>query len=160
MAIQAGDRLPQGTFQTMTRDGVASLTRDEVFGGKKVVLFAVPGAFTPTCSETHLPGFLSLADEIKAKGVDTLACLAVNDVHVLEAWSRQAGAAGHILMLADGSGDYVRELGLELDLSRFGMGWRSRRFAAVVQDGVVTALNVEDGPGVDGSGAETILGLL
>lgn len=157
MTIRAGDRLPPGEFQTMTRDGVENLTTEEVFGDKKVVLFAVPGAFTPTCSDTHLPGFLAHVDEIKSRGVDTVACLAVNDVFVLEAWSRQAGAAGHLLMLADGSGDYVRELGLELDLSAFGMGRRSARFSALVDDGVVELLNVEEGPGVTVSSAEEIL---
>lgn len=160
MTIEAGERLPAGELQTPVRDGVETLTIDQIFGGKKVVLFAVPGAFTPTCSDTHLPGFLAKADEIKARGVDTIACLAVNDVFVLEAWSRQAGAAGHILMLADGNGDYVRALGLELDLSSFGMGTRSRRFAAVVDDGVVETLHVELGPGVETSSAEAILARL
>ena len=160
MTIEVGERLPAGSFQTMSREGVVPMTTEEVFAGKKVVLFGVPGAFTPTCSDTHLPGFLARVEDFAARGVDTLACLAVNDVFVLEAWARQAGAAAHILMLADGNGEYARALGLELDLSGFGMGRRSSRFAAVVDDGVVRVLNVEEGPGVDGSGAEAILAAL
>jgi len=157
MAIEVSERIPAGSLQTMTRDGVETLSSDDIFAGKRVVLFAVPGAFTPSCSDVHLPGFLARAEEFAAHGVDTLACLAVNDVYVMEAWRQQSGAAHHILMLADGNGDYVRALGLELDASRWGMGLRSRRFAAVIDDGLVRVLGIENGPVIDASGAESIL---
>jgi peroxiredoxin len=160
MAIEVGERMPKGRFDTVTTEGVRSVTTDEIFAGRRVVLFAVPGAFAPTCSDTHLPGFLARADDIKARGIDTIACLAVNDVFVMEAWRKATGVGTHLLMLADGSGEYTRALGLVLDGSSFGMGMRSKRFAAVVDDGVVQVLNVESGPGVDLSSAETILAAL
>jgi len=140
----------------MGEEGPEGITTDSIFGGKKVVLFAVPGAFTPGCSMTHLPGYVVNADRILAAGVDTIACLSVNDAFVMDAWGK-AQNAEHILMLADGNGDFTRELGLELDGRGFGLGLRSQRYAMVVEDGVVTTLNVEPGGGVDVSAAETIL---
>jgi peroxiredoxin len=156
MTISAGDRIPSATLQTMGEDGPAPITTDEIFAGKKVVLFAVPGAFTPGCSMTHLPGYVVNADKLKAAGVDTIACLSVNDAFVMDAWGK-AQNAEHILMLADGNGDFTRTLGLELDGTGFGMGLRSQRYAMIVDDGTVSVLNVEAGPGVDVSSAETIL---
>jgi peroxiredoxin len=153
MSIKIGDTIPDGTFTRMTDGGPAPITTREIFAGKKVVVFAVPGAFTPTCSKQHLPGYVDEYERFKARGVDTIACLAVNDVFVLDAWAKAQGASDRILMLADGNGAYTRALGLELDLSGFGMGWRSRRFSMVVVDGVVKQLNVEGGPGVGVSGA-------
>jgi peroxiredoxin len=155
--IKIGDRLPKAEFQTVTADGTQKYSTDTVFAGRKVVLFAVPGAFTPTCSMNHLPGFLQNADAIKAKGVDTIACTAVNDVYVMNAWSRTAGADGKVLMLADGNGDFARAIGLEFDLTANGLGKRSKRYSMIVEDGVVKALNVEDKPGVNVSGADTVL---
>jgi peroxiredoxin len=145
MTIKVGDRLPEAKFTVMGPDGPKPMTTGEVFGGKKVVLFAVPGAFTPTCSEAHLPGFVGNADEILAKGVATIACTAVNDVFVLGAWSKARGAE-KILMLADGSADFAKAIGLEIDLAGFGLGMRSKRYAMIVDDGVVTYLAVEDSP--------------
>src|ERR1700746_1696552 len=138
MAIKAGDRMPSGTLKTMTKDGPKDITTDELFKGKKVVLFSVPGAFTPTCDAKHLPGFVQLADQIAAKGVDTIACMAVNDVFVMNAWGKASGVGDKILMLADGNGDYARALGLELDAKGFGMGVRGQRFAIIVKDGTAT----------------------
>ena len=158
--IKIGDRLPQAEFLTVTADGTQKYSTDTVFAGRKVVLFAVPGAFTPTCSMNHLPGFIQNVDAIKAKGVDTVACTAVNDVHVMNAWSRSAGADGKVLMLADGNGDFARAIGLEFDLTPNGMGKRSKRYSMIVEDGVVKALNIEDKPGVNVSGADTILSQL
>ena len=142
MTIQAGDHIPQATLSVMTDTGPTPVTTDELFGGKKVVLFAVPGAFTPTCSAKHLPGFVEQAEAILAKGVDTIACMAVNDVFVMNAWGNSAGAQ-RIRMLADGNGDFTRALGLELDATAFGMGQRSQRFALIAEDGRVTGLFVE-----------------
>jgi peroxiredoxin len=142
MTIKVGDQIPQATLSVMTDTGPAPVTTDELFRGKKVVLFAVPGAFTPTCSAKHLPGFVEQADAILARGVDTIACMAVNDVFVMHAWGKGAGAQ-HIRMLADGNGDFTRALGLELDATSFGMGHRSQRFALVAEDGRVTHLFVE-----------------
>jgi len=156
MTITAGDRIPAATLQTMGENGPAPITTDEIFAGKKVVLFAVPGAFTPGCSMTHLPGYVVNADKLKAAGVDTIACLSVNDAFVMDAWGK-AQNAEEILMLADGNGDFTTTLGLELDGTSFGMGLRSQRYAMVVDDGVVSVLNVESGPGVDVSAAEIIL---
>jgi glutaredoxin/glutathione-dependent peroxiredoxin len=158
--IKIGERLPKAEFLTVTADGTQKYATDTVFAGRKVVLFAVPGAFTPTCSMNHLPGFLQNADAIKAKGVDTIACTAVNDVHVMNAWGRNAGADGKVLMLADGNGDFARAVGLEVDLTPHGMGKRSKRYSMIVEDGVVKALNVEDKPGVNVSGADTVLAQL
>src|SRR5246500_2478399 len=135
MAIKAGDRMPSGTLKTMTKEGPKDITTEDLFRGKKVVLFSVPGAFTPTCDAKHLPGFVQLADQIRAKGVDTIACMAVNDVFVMNAWGKSSGVGDKILMLADGNGDYARALGLELDGTKFGMGKRGQRFAIIVKDG-------------------------
>jgi peroxiredoxin len=140
----------------MGQEGPADITTDEIFSGKKVVLFAVPGAFTPGCSLTHLPGFVVNADKIKAKGVDTIACMAVNDAFVMDAWGK-AQNADELLMLADGNGDFTEALGLGLDARGFGLGQRSQRFSMIVDDGVVARLNVESGAGVDVSSAEKIL---
>jgi len=156
MTIKIGDTLPAGEFKTMTDDGPTTISTDEIFSGKTVVLFAVPGAFTPGCSMKHMPGFVQQADAIKAKGVDTIACMAVNDVFVMDAWGRDQKANGEILMLADGSGDYTAKLGLELDATKFGMGRRCKRFSMLVDDGVVKSLNIDDS-GVDKSSAETML---
>jgi len=160
MTISVGDKLPDATFKTMTADGAKEVSTSDVFAGKKVVLFAVPGAFTPTCSNNHLPGYLENHDAILARGVGTIAVVAVNDVHVMGAWSRFSGGEGKILYLADGNGDFVKAIGLDADFSANGMGLRSKRFSMVVEDGKVTALNVEDKPGVDVSGAAHILGQL
>ena len=143
MAISTGDRMPQGTFGVMTDDGPGSMTTDDLFSGKRVVLFSVPGAFTPTCSMNHLPGYLEHADALAEKGVDTVACMAVNDVFVMDAWGKSRDVGDRVVMLADGNGDYTRALGLELDASGFGMGMRGQRFAIVVDDGVATAVAVE-----------------
>jgi glutaredoxin/glutathione-dependent peroxiredoxin len=160
MTIKPGDKLPNAEFMTMTADGQQKLSTDAVFSGRKVVLFAVPGAFTPTCSMNHLPGFVQNIAAIKAKGVDTVACVSVNDVHVMNAWAKASGADGKLLMLADGNGDFARALGLEFDLTQAGMGKRSKRYSMIVDNGVVKAVNVEDKPGVNVSGADTILGQL
>ena len=159
MTIQVGDKVPACTLKTMGEQGPADITTDEIFSGKKVVLFAVPGAFTPGCSITHLPGYVVNADKIKAGGVDTIVCMAVNDAFVMDAWGKSQNAE-ELLMLADGNGELTAALGLELDGSGFGLGHRSQRFAMVVEDGTVTHLNVEAGAGVDVSSAETIMGLL
>ncbi len=159
MTIKAGDKIPAATLKTMGAKGPVDITTDDIFKGKKVVLFAVPGAFTPGCSNTHLPGFVVNADKIKAKGVDTIACMAVNDAFVMDAWGK-AQNAEEILMLGDGNADFVAALGLELDGTGFGMGKRSQRFAMIVEDGKVTHLNVEPGPGIDASSAETIMSQL
>jgi peroxiredoxin len=157
MSIKTGDRLPQAEFNTMTADGQQKLATDVIFSGRKVVLFAVPGAFTPTCSMNHLPGFVAACEAIKAKGVDTIACTSVNDVHVMNAWAKHAGADGKILMLADGNAAFAKAVGLEKDLAVAGMGLRSSRYSMIVDNGVVTKLNVEEKSGVNVSGAETIL---
>ena len=145
MTIQSGDRIPAGAFSIMSDKGPVTVTTDDVFSGKKVILFSVPGAFTPTCSAKHLPGFVEHAEAILARGVDTIACMAVNDVFVMHAWGKSAGAE-HILMLADGNGEFTGALGLELDATAFGMGHRSQRFALIAEDGRVTDLFIE-GPG-------------
>ena len=142
--IKAGDRIPDGTFMRMTDKGPAPIGTGEIFGGKKVVFFAVPGAFTPTCSKQHLPGYVSNAESIKAKGIDTIACMAVNDAFVMDAWAKAQNVGDKVLMLADGNAEFARKLGLELDATRSGMGTRSRRFSMVVEDGVVKELNVEN----------------
>jgi peroxiredoxin len=145
MTIQVGDKLPEATLMTPTPDGPQAITTDQIFKGKTVALFALPGAFTPTCSARHLPGFKDKAGELKAKGVDTIACLSVNDAFVMGAWAKDQGTGDTILMLADGNGDFTKKLGLELDGSKFGMGLRSKRYAMVVTDGVVKSLNVDEG---------------
>ena len=157
MSIQPGDRIPAVALTTMTADGPAQITSEEIFAGKKVVLFAVPGAFTPTCSAEHLPGFVTYADAMRAKGVDTVACLAVNDVFVMAAWARDQKVGDKVLMLADGSGDFTRAVGMELDLSGLGLGQRSKRYAMIVEDGTVTHLAVDEGGGLEESRAEAIL---
>ena len=143
MTIKAGEKMPEGAFTRMTKDGPQKMTTEQLFAGKKVVLFSVPGAFTPTCDAKHLPGFVELADQIKAKGVDTIACTAVNDVFVMNAWGKQGGVGDKILMLADGNGAYAKALGLELDGTKFGMGLRGQRFAIIVKDGIATTVDVE-----------------
>jgi len=158
MTINIGDRLPSATLKQLTLEGVKEVTTDEIFRGKRVVLIAVPGAFTPACSQRHLPGYVDKAADIKAKGIDEIACVAVNDAFVMGAWSRDQRAEGKVRMLADGSGDFARALGLELDLSKGGLGIRSKRYSMLVDDGVVKSLNVEQQPGqVDVSGAEAML---
>jgi peroxiredoxin len=160
MPIKAGEKLPAGKFKVMTKDGPQDLTTDELFKGKKVVLFSVPGAFTPTCDAKHLPGFIDKAADIKAKGVDTIACMAVNDVFVMNAWGKQANVGDKIVMLADGNGDYAKALGLTMDGSGFGMGLRGQRFAIVVKDGVATDVEIEAPREFKVSSAEYILGKL
>jgi peroxiredoxin len=160
MGISVGDRIPDVKLMTMTSDGVAPVQSGEVLGKGRVVLFAVPGAFTPTCSDHHLPGFVLRAEDIKAKGVDTIACIAVNDVFVMGAWGEAQGTADDITMLADGNGDFAAEVGLTLDGSGFGLGTRSQRYAAIIDDGVVTELMVEPNPGLDVSSAESVLAKL
>ena len=158
MPIKVGDKLPNATFRVMTAEGPKPKSTDDIFKGKKVVLFAVPGAFTPTCNNSHLPGFLKNADAIKAKGVDTIAVTGVNDVFVMEAWSKATGAQGKIEFLSDGNGDFAKAIDLVLDASGAGLGLRSRRYAMLVEDGVVKALSVEDEPGkAEISSAENLL---
>jgi glutaredoxin/glutathione-dependent peroxiredoxin len=158
MAIKVGDKIPEAKFRVMTAEGPGWKTTDEVFKGKKVVLFAVPGAFTPTCHKNHLPGFLKNADAIKAKGVDGIAVTAVNDVFVMTEWKKATEAEGKIEFLADGNGDFAKALDLTLDGSAGGLGLRSLRYSALVEDGVVKSLNIEETPGkAETSSAETIL---
>jgi peroxiredoxin len=158
MPIKVGDRLPAATFRVMTPDGPAPKTTDDIFKGKRVVLFAVPGAFTPTCHKNHMPGFVKNADAIKAKGIDTIAVTAVNDVFVMDAWCKASSADGKIQLLADGSGDFAKALDLSADLSANGLGIRSKRYSMLVEDGVVKKLNVEDAPGkAETSGADNLL---
>jgi glutaredoxin/glutathione-dependent peroxiredoxin len=147
MTIAPGNSLPHATFKTMTANGPSEISTEELFKGKKAVLFAVPGAFTPTCHNKHLPGFLLHAQEFKAKGVDVIACTAVNDVFVLSAWAKQSGADGSIQFLADGNGDFAKAIGLDLDGAPIGFGIRSKRYAMLLDDGVVKALHVEGQPG-------------
>ncbi|WP_295707532.1 peroxiredoxin [uncultured Brevundimonas sp.] len=161
MTIQIGDRIPSATLSTPTADGPKPITTAEIFGGKTVALFAVPGAFTPTCSARHLPGFTDNLDAIKGKGVDTVACISVNDAFVMAAWAESQGVkTDQILMLADGNGDLTRELGLVLDAQGFGMGQRSQRYSMLVTDGVVTQLNIEEGGEFRVSSAEHLLAQL
>jgi peroxiredoxin len=160
MAIKAGDRMPAGSFKRMTKEGPKDLTTEELFRAKRVVLFSVPGAFTPTCDAKHLPGFVQLADQILAKGVDTIACMAVNDVFVMNAWGKASNVGDKVLMLADGNGEYARALGLELDASKFGMGKRGQRFAIIVKDGTATHVDVEEPGQFKVSAAEYVLGQL
>jgi len=160
MTIKAGDTLPEGKFKTATADGLKDVSTSELFGGKTVVFFAVPGAFTPTCDARHLPGYVELADQFKAKGVDTIACMSVNDVFVMKAWGKSANVGDKVLMLADGNGEYARALGLELDATGFGMGKRSQRFAVIVKNGVATQVNVESGGDFKVSAADYVLAQL
>jgi peroxiredoxin len=159
MTIQVGDKVPSIDFKHMTADGPKDISSDEVFSGKKVVFFAVPGAFTPGCSMTHLPGFVVNADALKAKGADTIACMAVNDAFVMGAWG-EAQNAEEILMLADGNGEFTAAIGLELDASGFGMGKRAQRFGMIVDDGVVSYLGIEEPGEIKASSAETMLAQL
>lgn len=160
MTISVGERLPDAKFRVMTPDGAVEKSTADVFAGKKVVLFAVPGAFTPTCHKNHLPGYIEQADAIRAKGVDEIAVVAVNDHHVMGAWAKATGGEGKILFLADGAGLFTKAIGLDNDLIASGLGIRSKRYAMIVDDGVVTALNIEDAPGVTVSGAAAVLEML
>jgi len=144
MTIKQGDTMPAGKLRTMTASGPAEVTTDELFKGKKVVLFSVPGAFTPTCSNQHLPSYLKNFDKIKGQGVDTIACMAVNDAFVMDAWGKDRGVGEKIKMLADGNGEYTKALGLELDGSKFGLGSRGKRFSMIVDNGVVKELNIDE----------------
>ena len=157
MAIQVGEKIPNVKLKAVTPDGVKDLSTAEIFSGKRVVLFALPGAFTPTCSAQHLPGFVANAAQIRAKGIDTIACLSVNDAFVMDAWAKDRDVGDAVLMLADGNADFTRAVGLELDGSSFGMGTRSQRYAAVIKDGVVEALHVEKPMKFEVSSAEAIL---
>ncbi len=157
MTIKAGDKLPEATFMTMTGGAPAPKTTADVFGGKTVALFAVPGAFTPTCSAKHLPGFLDKASDLKAKGVDAIACVSVNDVFVMDAWGKSQDVGDKVMMLADGNGAFAKAIGLEMDASKFGMGPRSQRYSMIVKDGVVETLNVEEGGAFEVSSADYML---
>ena len=160
MTIKTGDKIPECTLNTMGDKGPTDITTKEIFSGKKVVLFAVPGAFTPGCSMTHLPGYVVNADKIKAKGVDTIVCVSVNDAFVMGAWGLEHNAEDRVLMIADGNAEFTKALGLEVDLTAGGMGIRSQRYAMVVEDGVVTLINVEAPRQFEISDAETILNSL
>lgn len=160
MSIKVGDTLPVGRFKTATPDALGEITTEQLFKGRTVVLFAVPGAFTPTCDARHLPGYVEHAAAFKAKGVDSIVCLSVNDAFVMKAWAKASNVGDSVLMLADGNGDYTRALGLELDATGFGMGKRSQRFALVVRDGVATQVCVESGGDFKVSAAEAVLALL
>ena len=160
MTIKVGERMPSGTLKTMTKDGPKDVSTDELFKGKKVVLFSVPGAFTPTCSIKHLPGFVENLDVFKAKGVDRIICMAVNDVFVMNAWGKHGNVGDKILMLADGNGAYVKSLGLEMDGTKFGMGQRGQRFALIVKNGVATHVDVEKPGEFKVSAAEHVLSQL
>jgi glutaredoxin/glutathione-dependent peroxiredoxin len=158
MPIKVGDRLPNATFRVMTPDGPKPKSTDEVFKGKKIVLFAVPGAFTPTCHKNHMPGFVKNASAIKGKGVDAIMVTAVNDVFVMDAWKKASDAEGQIDFLSDGNAEFAKALGLDLDASGNGLGTRSKRYSMVVEDGVVKSLNLEEAPGkADISGADNLL---
>ena len=158
--IKVGDRIPDATFNVPGPDGVKQMKTDEIFSGKTVALFAVPGAFTPTCSAKHLPGFKEKAGDLKAKGVDTIACTAVNDHFVMKAWAKDQGVIDDIVMLSDGSGEFAKSIGLDADFSKFGMGLRSKRYSMIVKNGVVNQLNVEEGGEFKVSSAEHLLSQL
>ena len=160
MTINVGDQVPSATLMKMTADGPAPVTTEELFGGRTVALFSVPGAFTPTCSAKHLPGFIEHAGDIRAHGVDEIVCISVNDVFVMGAWGKSAGAGENVTMLADGNGDFVKALGLTMDGSKFGMGLRGQRFSMLVKDGKVTQLNVEDPGAFKVSSAEHMIAQL
>ena len=157
MTIQVGDTLPSINLMTMTTEGPKPISMTEISSGKKVVLFAVPGAFTPTCSAQHLPGFIEHNKELRDKGIDVVACVSVNDPFVMNAWGEDRKVGEEVLMLSDGNGEFTAAIGLEMDGSGFGLGKRSQRYAMIIDDGVVSALNVEPGPGIDVSSAEKIL---
>ena len=160
MSIQVGDKIPSVTLQQKIDESVSDISTDEIFGGKKVALFALPGAFTPTCSAAHLPGYVVKADELKEKGIDRIVCLSVNDAFVMDAWGEQHNVEDRVMMIADGSADFTRAVGLDLDLSQRGMGTRSQRYAMVVNDGVVELLNIEAPMKFEVSDADTILNSL
>ena len=161
MTIKVGDRLPDATFKANQKDGIEDLTTAELCAGKKVVLFAVPGAFTPTCNAKHLPSYLEHAQALKAKGVDTIACVSVNDPFVMDAWAKSASNDGSVLMLSDGNAEFTKAIGLDFDGSGFKLGTRSKRYAMIVEDGVVKTLAVEDAPPMmEVSGADKILAAL
>jgi len=160
MTIKAGDHMPEGKFKTMGEKGPQDLTTAQLFDGKRVVLFSVPGAFTPTCSAKHLPGYVELADKLRAKGIDTIACMAVNDVFVMNAWGKASNVADKVLMLADGNGEYARALGLEMDGRGVGMGMRGQRFAIVVDKGVARQVDIEAPGQFKVSAAEAVLAQL
>ena len=160
MTIKVGDTMPAGTFKTMTAEGPKEVTTAQLFNGKKVLLVSVPGAFTPTCHAKHLPGYVKQNKELKAKGIDTVAFMAVNDVFVMDAWGKASNVGDDILMLADGNGDYVKALGLELDGRGFGLGTRGQRFSVIVDNGVVSQLNIEAPGKFDVSSAECALSQL
>ena len=160
MTIATGEKMPSGAFGVMTDAGPGAISTDDLFSGKKVVLVSVPGAFTPTCSMNHLPGYVDQAAALKARDVDTIACMAVNDVFVMDAWGKDRGVGDNVMMLADGNGEYAAALGLELDASAFGMGQRGQRFAIVVDDGIATHVAVEAAGQFEVSKAEAILDAL
>jgi peroxiredoxin len=161
MTIKVGDRLPEATFTVMGADGPAPKTTADVFKGRKVALFAVPGAYTPTCHKNHMPGFVERVAELKGKGIDDVACTAVNDVFVMSNWADDTGAKGKITMLADGNADFAKAIGLDIDLTKFGLGVRSKRYSMLVEDGVVTSLNVDEAPPVhDKSSAATLCSII
>ncbi len=160
MTIKVGDKIPSATLMQMKDGGPKPVSTDELFKGRKVALFALPGAFTPTCSAKHLPGYVQNAGALKAKGIDAIACLSVNDAFVMGAWGEQQGAGDKVMMLADGNGDFTRALGLEMDVSKFGMGKRSQRYSMIVDNGVVTSLNLEQPGAFEVSGADHMMALL
>ena len=160
MSIKVGDRLPKATFVKATPDGPQPVDSEDFFRGRRIALFSVPGAFTPTCSARHLPGFVEKIDQLRAKGVDEVACTAVNDAFVLNAWAEQAGAQGKVTMLADGNGDFAEAIGLAMDASKFGMGKRGQRWSMIVNDGVVEDLNVEEPGAFNVSSADYMLARL
>ncbi|MDQ3945861.1 MAG: peroxiredoxin [Actinomycetota bacterium] len=160
MAISVGDKIPDVKLTMLTDEGLKPVQSSEVLGSGKVVLIGVPGAFTPTCSDFHLPGFVLRSEELKAKGVDTVACVAMNDAFVMGAWGKAEGADDKVVMLADGNGEFTAQMGLEFDLSSLGLGTRTRRYAAIIEDGVVTDLAVEEGRGVDVSSVDKVLAKL
>lgn len=160
MSIKAGERMPEGKFKVMGPNGPQDLSTAQLFGGKRVVLFSVPGAFTPTCNAKHLPGYVNAAEQFKAKGIDQLACMAVNDVFVMNAWGKAGNVGDKVVMLADGNGEYARALGLEMDGRGFGMGMRGQRFAILVDNGVATQVQVEAPGEFKVSAAEFVLGQL
>lgn len=157
MTVSVGDKIPSATLKYLSPEGPKEITTDELFGGKKVALFAVPGAFTPTCSQRHLPGYVDKSGDIKTKGVDTIACVSVNDAFVMGAWGKDQNAGDKVMMLADGSGDFTRAVGLELDARKAGLGMRSQRYSMLVDNGVVTKLHVEAPGKFEVSDADTML---
>jgi peroxiredoxin len=158
MTIKVGDKVPSVKLKSMTKDGIKDFTTDDIFKGKKVAIFGLPGAFTPTCSAKHLPGFVNHFDALKAKGVDTIACISVNDAFVMDAWGKSQNVGEKVLMLADGNADFAKALGIEMDGTGYGMGLRMKRFSAYVVDGEVKAFNLEKPGAFEVSNAETILG--